>query len=112
MIIYAVSSGLISSGACINIAFFITVAGIFTGAFLLAFIRRNFDTSIVDFPHLTERFELLIILSFGEVVISVGEYFLPGKISLASVAVFVVILLGPRHVSRRANWLNDIRIRP
>jgi len=93
VIIYAVSSGLISSGVGINIAFFITVAGIFTGAFLPAFIRRNFDTSIVDFPHLTERFELLIILSFGEVVISVGEYFLPGKISLASVAVFVVILL-------------------
>lgn len=93
VMIYAVSSFLLRLGFGINITFYITDIGIIIGAFLPAFVRMNFDTSIVDFPHLTERFELLIIISFGEMVTSVGEYFLPGNISVASVAAFVVILL-------------------
>ena len=49
-----------------NSVIWIDVAAVLVGAFLPFFIRGNFDHSIISFPHLTERFELITIITFGE----------------------------------------------
>lgn len=45
------------------------------GAFLPVFFRTKFDNSITHFGHLKERFELLTILFFGEMIVSITKYF-------------------------------------
>ena len=47
----------------------INVVAVLTGAFLPFFIRGKFDKSIISFPHLVERFELLTIITFGEAIV-------------------------------------------
>ena len=45
------------------------------GAFLPVFFRTKFDNSITHFGHLKERFELLTILFFGEMIVGITKYF-------------------------------------
>ncbi len=66
---------------------------VFLGAFFPVFVRRDFEKEIVDFPHLTERFELLTIVTFGEMIVSVGAYFTLESFSRYSVFAFVIIIL-------------------
>ena len=65
----------------------------FLGAVFPVFVRRDFEKEIVDFPHLTERFELLTIVTFGEMIVSVGAYFTLESFSRYSVFAFVIIIL-------------------
>ena len=77
-------------------SYFITGITVISGAFLPAFLRRKdnaFDTRLVDFHHLTERFELLTIVTFGEMIVSLGTYFLPGEVDYVSILAFVIVLL-------------------
>lgn len=74
------------------VSYFVTGTGVVVGAFLPFLVRRNFSADIVDFPHLTERFELLTIVTFGEMVASVGAYFMPDELSFVSIFAFVIII--------------------
>jgi low temperature requirement protein LtrA len=76
-------------------AFAVLKLTVLLGAFLLRMMRRGkkFNTEIVDFQNLTERFELLVILTFGEMVIGVAPYFTIDHFNLVSVAAFVIVLL-------------------
>ena len=53
----------------------INVLAVLAGAFLPFFIRGNFDKSIINFPHLVERFELLTIITFGEAIVGLTHFF-------------------------------------
>ena len=66
---------------------------VFSGAFFPIFIRKDFNKEIVDFPHLTERFELLTIVTFGEMIVSAGAYFTLESFSRHSVFVFSIIIM-------------------
>ncbi len=70
----------------------INVAAVLRGAFLLFFIRGNFDKSIISFPHLVERFELLTILTFGEAIVGLTHFFDTANFSLVPVLVFFIVL--------------------
>ncbi len=68
------------------------VAAVLVGAFLPFFIRGRFDISIISFPHLAERFELLTIVTFGEAVVGMTGFFDVGRVSLRPILVFSAIL--------------------
>lgn len=68
------------------------VSAVLVGAFLPFFIRGNFDISIISFPHLAERFELITIITFGEGVVGMTEYFDVTHFTLKPILVFAVIL--------------------
>lgn len=71
----------------------IDVAAVLVGAFLPFFIRGKFDHSIISFPHLTERFELITIITFGEGIVGMTDFFDVRNFSLRPVLVFAVILM-------------------
>ena len=66
---------------------------VIAGAFLPFFIRGKFDYSIISFPHLAERFELITIITFGEGVVGMTDFFDVNSFSLKPILVFSVILL-------------------
>ena len=68
------------------------VAAVLVGAFLPFFIRGKFDKSIINFPHLAERFELITIITFGEAIVGMTEYFDVHHFSLKPILVFAVLL--------------------
>ena len=68
------------------------VAAVLVGAFLPFFIRGKFDISVISFPHLAERFELITIITFGEGVIGMTDFFDVRNFSFRPIMVFAVIL--------------------
>lgn len=45
----------------------------------------------VNFPHLVERLSLLVIITFGEMIIGIAKYFTPETLSIYSVLIFSVV---------------------
>ena len=75
-----------------NAVLWLDVAAVLTGAFLPFFIRGHFDISIISFPHLAERFELITIITFGEGIVGMTSFFDVNELSLVPVLVFAAIL--------------------
>lgn len=65
---------------------------VLVGAFLPFFIRGKFDASIISFPHLVERFELITIITFGEGIVGMTDFFDVRNFSFRPVLVFAVVL--------------------
>lgn len=65
---------------------------VLVGAFLPFFIRGNFDISIISFPHLAERFELITIITFGEGIVGMTDFFDVRNFSFRPILVFAVVL--------------------
>lgn len=74
-------------GSCIN------VAGFLLALSFPAINHRNMFGQAVHFPYLVERFGLFVILTFGEVVISILPYFRLGEIRLYSLLIFMIVAL-------------------
>ena len=70
----------------------INVVAVLTGAFLPFFIRGNFDKSIISFPHLVERCELLTIITFVEAVVGLTHFFDTTQFSFIPILVFLIVL--------------------
>lgn len=47
----------------------------FSGVFLPVIYKIEFDNNVAKFGHLKERFELLTILFFGEMIVGIAKYF-------------------------------------
>ncbi|MCI6674725.1 MAG: low temperature requirement protein A [Spirochaetaceae bacterium] len=75
-----------------QIVLWIDVAAVLVGAFLPFFIRGRFDISIISFPHLVERFELITIITFGEGIVGMTGFFDVKHVTLRPILVFAVIL--------------------
>ncbi len=90
--IYVFSFLLILAGFS-NIVIWTDVAAVLTGAFLPFFIRGSFDPSIISFPHLVERFELLTIITFGESIVGMTDYFDIENFTLLPILIFAVIII-------------------
>ena len=76
----------------LRFAIWIDAVAVIVGAFLPFFLRGNFDKSIVNFPHLVERFELLTIITFGEAVVGMTIFFDITSLNLRSFLVFFIVL--------------------
>ncbi|MBQ2653758.1 MAG: low temperature requirement protein A [Methanobrevibacter sp.] len=70
----------------------INVVAVLTGAFLPFFIRGKFDKSIISFPHLVERFELLTIITFGEAIVGLTHFFDTSYFNFVPILVFLIVL--------------------
>jgi low temperature requirement protein LtrA len=70
----------------------INVLAVLAGAFLPFFIRGHFDKSIINFPHLVERFELLTIITFGEAIVGLTHFFDVSNFNLVPILLFLIIL--------------------
>jgi len=70
----------------------LNVLAVLTGAFLPFIIRGNFSKNIINFPHLVERFELLTIITFGEVIVGLTHFFDVTHIDFIPILVFLIIL--------------------
>lgn len=68
------------------------IAAVLTGAFLPFFIRGKFDIGIINYPHLVERFELLTIITFGEGIVGMTEYFDVSRLTVEPLLVFGILL--------------------
>ena len=75
-----------------QIVLWIDVAAVLIGAFLPFFVRGRFDISIISFPHLVERFELITIITFGEGIVGMTGFFDVKHFTLRPILVFAVIL--------------------
>ena len=75
-----------------QIVLWIDVAAVLIGAFLPFFVRGSFDISIISFPHLAERFELITIITFGEGIVGMTGFFDVKHFTLRPLLVFAVIL--------------------
>ncbi len=74
-------------------AFFLLIAAIFTGAFLPFLVPKLYDAEIVSFPHLSERFELLTIITFGEGIVGMTKYFNIHDFSSVPWTVFITFFM-------------------
>lgn len=70
----------------------VNVVAILAGAFLPFFIRGKFDKSIINFPHLVERFELLTIITFGEAIVGLAHFFDALNFSFIPILVFLIVI--------------------
>lgn len=70
----------------------INVIAVLTGAFLPFFLKGDFDESIISFPHLVERFELLTIITFGEAIVGLTHFFDTTSFNLVPILVFFIVL--------------------
>ena len=70
----------------------INVLAVLTGAFLPFFLKGNFDKSIINFPHLVERFELLTIITFGEAVVGLTHFFDVTNFNFVPILVFLIVI--------------------
>ena len=75
-----------------TVVLLLDVVAVLVGAFLPFFIRGHFDISIISFPHLVERFELIKIITFGEGIVGMTGFFDVKHFTLRPILVFAVIL--------------------
>lgn len=88
-LVTAIMSGISQEEAVI----WLDIAAVLTGAFLPFFIRGHFDISIINFPHLVERFGLLVIVTFGEAVVGIVGFFDAKSVTLQPLLAFALILI-------------------
>ena len=75
-----------------NYIIWIDVVAVLSGAFLPFFIKGKFDKSIISFPHLVERFELLTIITFGEAIVGLTHFFDTNNFNFIPILVFFIVL--------------------
>ena len=88
----------------------IDVVAVLVGAFLPFFLKGHFNKSIISFPHLVERFELLTIITFGEAIVGMTHFFDVTEFNLIPILVFlVVVTMYGSYVIQIHNLMNHHR---
>ncbi len=70
----------------------INILAIVAGAALPFITGERIDPKQVNFPHLTERFQLFVVITFGESVADLAPYFKIDSFSIQPVMVFMIFL--------------------
>lgn len=73
-----------------DIGVYFTMAGLVSNITLPLFFMRRLNHIPLNFPHLVERLSLLVIITFGEMIIGVAPWFTVETLSFMSVLVFCV----------------------
>ena len=90
--IYLVALISLSFNVSTHYVLLMDVVAVLGGAFLPFFIRGQFDKSIISFPHLVERFELLTIITFGEAIVGLTHFFDVANFTAVPILVFFIVL--------------------
>lgn len=72
---------------------FINVAGLLLALFFPLLNHQKLFGGSIHFPYLIERFGLFVILTFGEVIISILPLFQLGRITFQTLMVFMIVAL-------------------
>lgn len=84
---------LVLLGAWLNsfTGFIIAIIGIILTWIMPAFTGKLTKQHPIIFSHLLERLTLLIIITFGETIIGIADYFKPSDFSIFSIFVFIIV---------------------
>lgn len=74
-----------------NVGSLIAVIGVIISWLLPGFTGKYTKQHPIIFSHLLERLTLLIIITFGETIIGIADYFKPVTFSIVSVIVFLIV---------------------
>lgn len=69
----------------------IAIAGVIISWILPGFTGKYARQHPIIFSHLLERLTLLIIITFGETIIGIADYFTPQRFSLFSIFIFLTV---------------------
>lgn len=69
----------------------IAFVGIIISWILPSFMGKYTKKHPIIFSHLLERLTLLIIITFGETIISIADYFKPSQFSFNSILIFMIV---------------------
>lgn len=69
----------------------IALIGILISWWLPSLTGKYTSKHPIIFSHLLERLTLLIIITFGETIIGIADYFKPDRFSLSSIFVFIIV---------------------
>lgn len=76
----------------VAIGFPIYVVGIVL-TFLMPFtFSKKMNLVPINFPHLLERISLLVIITFGEMIMGVADFFTPETVNLQSILYFLIVV--------------------
>ena len=75
----------------LNIGMPIYLVGIIVTFLMPLFSNRNDSSFGVNMPHLIERISLLVIITFGEMIMGIAEFFTPEKFSFNSILYFLMM---------------------
>ena len=78
----------------LQVALLLDVAAIVVGIFGPAVVNRGMtlDLTLISFPHLAERFELITIITFGETIVTVAEVCEAVGFGVPSVMTFAAVI--------------------
>lgn len=74
-----------------NVGNLIAIIGVLISWILPAFTGKYTKKHPIIFSHLLERLTLLIIITFGETIIGIADYFKPNNFSIFSVLIFLIV---------------------
>ncbi|MFS1663912.1 low temperature requirement protein A [Streptococcus sp. zg-JUN1979] len=92
--ILAIRTGLVFLGVFLpyQVGIYVVSAGILLGMLLPISLEKKMQKTPVIVPHLLERLSLLVIITFGEMLIGIAPYFSVETLSVTSVLVFILVL--------------------
>lgn len=70
------------------VLFFIAIIA---GTILPAFFVKDFEARPINFPHLVERITLLVIITFGEMIIGIAPFFTIKTFDIYGILVFFIV---------------------
>ncbi|MGT2907322.1 low temperature requirement protein A [Streptococcus dentiloxodontae] len=77
-----------------DIAIWVYFAAIFISFVMPLFFSKKMNQVPINFPHLVERISLLVIITFGEMIMGVANFFTPATFSFNSICyLFIVVFL-------------------
>ena len=93
IVILAVKGSLILAAGFMpfEIGVFVALAGIILGWLLPMFLLKKMKTLPTNFPHLVERITLLVIITFGEMIVDISSYFIIGGFEVMSIPIIAIV---------------------
>lgn len=76
-----------------NVGIVVSLAGILLGLFAPMLFSKKMEQRPVNFPHLTERLSLLVIITFGEMIVGIATYFEWAWLSVTSIFVLLTVVM-------------------
>lgn len=104
--ILLIISGIIPMKYGVPLAFFsIIISWVLPGTLEKLMVYRP-----INFPHLLERLTLLIIITFGEMIINISSYFKLENLTIYSIFIFITVCaLFMTYITQFDHWIDEKR---
>ena len=93
IVILTIKGGLVLAAGFMPFEFgvFVALAGIILGWLLPMFLLKKMKTLPTNFPHLVERITLLVIITFGEMIVDISSYFIIERFEVMSIPMIAIV---------------------